>query len=287
MRSILLVRLLFGLFLTVNAQTDSDSSGSFPSLSLSGIQTADLFTFGSRSVYDTYLSPLVYLRTDVGYIHERVRRSKRRDRLVYQGLLRINAAVTDPFSGSSYMWACNVGYRWGAFYRFRPLPRLTLLAGGSVGGYVGGIYNQRNSNNPGNAKMNLGLALSGVATYDFELWHLPFRLRYQLILPSLGVTFSPHFGQSYYEIFLLGNSAGVFQFSSFHNTLEFENFLSIDIPFRTFDLRIGYNNTFYRSTLHGLESRLNTHAVMIGMVTDRLYLGGRGKKKIKGYQSPY
>jgi hypothetical protein len=55
-----------------------------------------------------------------------------------------------------------------------------------------------------------------------SIWHLkikryPMVLRYQVNLPVMGVLFSPHYGQSYYEIFSLGNAGGVIKFTSCHN----------------------------------------------------------------------
>ena len=65
-------------------------------------------------------------------------------------------------------------------------------------------------------------------------------LRYQVNVPMIGLMFSPHYGQSYYEIFSLGNSSGVIQFTSLHNQPSLRQMLSVDLPIGYTKMRFSY-----------------------------------------------
>lgn len=68
-------------------------------------------------------------------------------------------------------------------------------------------------------------------------------LRYQVNVPMIGLMFSPHYGQSYYEIFSLGNSSGVIQFTSLHNQPSLRQMLSVDLPIGYTKMRFSYRQT--------------------------------------------
>ena len=52
--------------------------------------------------------------------------------------------------------------------------------------------------------------------------------------------FSPHYGQSYYEIFSLGNSSGVVKFTSLHNQPSLRRMLTADFPVGRAKMRFAY-----------------------------------------------
>ena len=80
--------------------------------------------------------------------------------------------------------------------------------GGEAALTLGGLYNLRNSNNPATAKAAIDLGATAMASYHFYISRLPVTLRYQVSLPVIGTFFSPEFGQSYYEMFGIGNCSG-------------------------------------------------------------------------------
>lgn len=69
-----------------------------------------------------------------------------------------------------------------------------------------------------------------------------------MILPFAGMFFGPAFGQSYYEMFEVGNLEGTIHFGSFHNQFHMNNLVTVDLPLGRGALRLGYRNTIY-STL--------------------------------------
>lgn len=167
------------------------------------------------------------------------------------------------------------------------LPDLKLLAGGAVHGMGGFIYNTRNGNNPASAKADIDLNISAMAIYKLRVKEYPMTLRYQFTIPFAGVLFSPHYGQSYYEIFNLGNASGVVQFNSFHNKFAMKNFFTVDFPVCNFTIRAGYLNSSYRTDVNGIQSHIISHSFMIGLVKEFISFGGKRLKNTQRFRSAY
>lgn len=156
---------------------------------------------------------------------------------------------------------------WHAMRSFTPLPGLTLGAG--VGAELTGglLYLPRNSNNPVAARAYFGAVLHGAASYRLRLWGTTFRLSDKVALPTLGVFFSPHYGQSYYEIYL-GNRSGLARCGWWGNRFAIENLLAVDIPVSSVWLRVGYRLNVENSIASSINSRITTHSLVLGVCTD-------------------
>ena len=105
--------------------------------------------------------------------------------------------------------------------------------------------------------------------------------------PFAGVLFSPHYGQSYYEIFNLGNNSGIVKFSSFHNKLAMKNYLTVDFPISKVTMRLGYIGSWYQSDVNGIHDHIISHSFMVGFVKEFISFGGRRIKNPDQYRSAY
>ena len=147
--------------------------------------------------------------------------------------------------------------------------KLRLQAGalGNLG--LGFIYNTRNnSNNPAQGRFSLNVMPSGVATYRFPFLKRNWAVRYELDVPLAGVMFSPNYGQSYYEAFVLDHSDHNVVFAHFANMPSMRHLLTLDVPIRRDSrttLRIGYAGQFMQSTFNNLRYHSYTHSFMIGL----------------------
>ena len=86
----------------------------------------------------------------------------------------------------------------------------------------------------------INLDASGMAIWDLRIKNYPISLRYQVNLPFAGVMFCPNYGQSYYEIFTLGNWGGVINFTSLHNQPSLRQMLTVDFPVGRAKMRLAY-----------------------------------------------
>ena len=241
---------------------------------------SSLFGIGSINVYDTYLSPLNYKGTSLSFMQENMKMTDLSNgNIAAQQLFNLEFSSSENDAGNAVAYTGFLEYSYGLFYRFTPLPELQIFAGSQADGLLGFIYNTRNGNNPATAKAHLNLTLSTAASYNFKIKSQPFRARYQISSPFTGIMFSPHYGQSYYEI-SLGNDDHLANFSSYHNQIMLRNNFSLEIPLSFMTLRLMYINSVYETRINDIETRIHNNSFMIGFT--REFFNVSGKKQVKG-----
>ena len=182
------------------------------------VERATMYGLGWANMYDTYLSPQEYRGIEFRLSRESLRRTRWADgRLVRQSFFQGYANYTHNHVDNNNALGALVNWNWGLHYDFPVARGLHLFAGGLADLSGGFLWNFRNGNNPANARAAVAVDASAGAVWDFRLRRVPLRLRYQLDVPLAGAMFSPHYGQSYYEIFSLGHADGVVRFTSLHN----------------------------------------------------------------------
>lgn len=269
----IMLLIALGTFLSVGAQEDSLRATRY-------VMRSTLFGVGHSNVFETYLSPLEYTGTEVRFLHESMRMTRLLGGKVSgQGLIQVNASYNKNISQTAEMYAGLVNWSYALHYQFRMNDdKLKILVGPMLDLNGGVVYNRRNSNNPAQAKAYGGLGASGMLIYKFRIARYPLTVRYQANLPLLGVMFSPEYGESYYEIFSLGNGGRNVVFTSLHNNPSLRQMVTLDFPIRNVTMRVGYVCDIQQSKVNNLKSHAYSHDFMIGFVRN-LYLL-RGKNRI-------
>ena len=222
---------------------------------------------GLTNVYDSYLSPLEYTGLEIRAQRETFRRTKKFDGNLYvQTLLNVHASSADSPAGNANMYEGLLSWDLNYLYKFQLSPKLRILAGPSLDLNGGVIYNERNSNNPAQAKVSAHVAASGLLLYDFHMLRRDFLLRYQLTLPLFGVMFSPEYGESYYEIFELQHSGHNVCLTTPFSAPCLRQTLSLDFPVKQTVLRISYIGDIQQSHVNNLKSHVWSHALLVGFV---------------------
>ncbi len=254
------------------------------------INAATLIGVGGYNILDTYITPssrIPYKGWGLQVLNERMKITKLANhKISRQQIFNVNFASTENGAGTSCIFSGLIDYSLGYHYRFNPIKNLKLLGGASLHAMGGFIYGTRVSNNPASGKLDLDLNFSGIAIYDFLIRNYPLTVRYQFEVPFMGVLFSPHYGQSYYEIFNQGNTSGIFPFTSFHNKQCMKNYLTMDFPVGRFTIRAGYLNNLYHLNVNGIKSHLISHSFVIGLVKEITVTSGRKVYK-KSKRSAY
>ena len=226
--------ILFALCTKLQAQIDSLQTHRY-------VTRATMYGIGFTNVFDTYLSPQEYKGIDFRISRETIRMTKLFDGNVsVQNFFQADIGYTHNRADNNNTFSGLVNWNYGLHYQFRLTENFKLLAGGLIDANGGFVYNLRNTNNPASARAYVNLDASGMAIWHLKIKRYPMVLRYQVNLPVMGVLFSPHYGQSYYEIFSLGNAGGVIKFTSLHNQPSLRQMLSIALPIGYTKMRFSY-----------------------------------------------
>ena len=248
------------------------------------VNQATLFGVGTMVLTDTYLSPLEYNGLTLSLFHERLNAtSLLRGKLLLQQQFFLQAASTDNPISNAKTYYGNIDYHLNGFHPILNTNSFRLLAAAGADLSLGGIYNIRNSNNPAQLKTSINLNASLLAFYKWRL----LTLRWQVTSPLLGAFFSPEYGQSYYEIFVLGNNIGTIHFATPANQRGLRNYITADYPIGKVTLRAGYLRNYYRTEANNLITSISSHQFMIGLAFESLSFGRQDVEENDWLKSVY
>lgn len=233
------------------------------------VTRATSYGVGFTNVFDTYLSPQEYKGIDFRLSRETIRMTRLFDGNVsVQNFFQADLGYTHNRADNNNMFSGLVNWNYGLHYQFRLTENFKLLAGGLLDLNGGFVYNLRNSNNPASARAYINLDASGMAIWHLKVKHYPLTLRYQVNLPVMGMLFSPHYGQSYYEIFSLGHASGVVRFTSLHNQSSLRQMLTVDLPIGKTNMRFSYLADLQQYKVNHLKTHTYSHVFMVGVVKE-------------------
>ena len=236
---------------------------------------------------DTYLSNYSHTGLGISYSYETFRDARTGSyRWKYQTLL--NATAGYALQEGDMQYTALIGCSWSGYHPFKVAKGLTLLAGAQIQLEGGAIYSPAGGNNPAAAKMRTALAASGMAIYHFPVLRSEWIARYQIDIPLVGAMFAPEFGQSYYEIFGLGNAKNIVAFTHPGNNPSWRHMLSLDIPLGTkrhsTTLRLSYIADLYQSRINDISCHIYRNTFAIGFA--RTIFKVKRNNRLNDY-SPY
>lgn len=264
------------------------SQEDIPADNIKLVNHSTLIGIGKSYLFDSYLSPLTYDGTAISLINDRIKGSSYfNGNLLLQNQFRLQTGITKNPTSSSSEYFGSLYYNLNGFL---PIFKSSLsgssfrlYGGGGPELALGGIYNVRNSNNPGSLKTFVNLNVAAMAIYNWS--NLTFR--WQVSSPFVGMFFSPEYGHSYYEIFTLGNNEGTMHLGSFHNQLSLRNYFTIDIPVNKITIRTGYMWDYYSSDVNMLNTKISSHQFLIGLAFESLNFGYKRIRNSKMVESVY
>jgi hypothetical protein len=222
---------------------------------------------GSMHEYDSYLSPLLYKGSGFTLMSERLKYFKPDfDKLSWFSEAVFQIGTTENPARNTNMFPLYFKYFIGVHYHWRPVKNLNLLGGSLLNMELGGRFQMANQNNPFSLSLNTNLWLSTMAYYHIPLRKRTLTIRNHFAMPFIGSMFSPHYTQTYYEIFGLGHTDGVITYSSFHKRMAWRNKLSLDIPVSCFTFRTGFLAERTVTKVNHLETRTTNLSFLVGFV---------------------
>ena len=282
MKKIFWITILLCFFsLKLQAQADSLHTQRY-------VIRATLYGIGHTNILDTYLSPMEYTGPEFRIQRENMRMTKRPNgNISRQSMFQANVSMTNNYAGTSSEFTFLANWSLAYHYQHRINEHLKLLIGPYFDLNGGMIYNFRNSNNPVQAKAYANLGTSGMAIYRLQIKEIPFVFRYQLNIPLIGLMFSPKYGQPYYEMSLSHDWYKNICLTSLHNQPSVRQYLTLDIPIKSNNLRLGYTCDIQQSKVNHLKSHIWSHTFMVGFVRNFFLLKGQNQTMIPSSVNPY
>lgn len=231
------------------------------------VTRATSYGIGHANVFDNYLSPQAYKGVELRVSRESVHATSWapetwKAQTYFQGYVD----YTSNHADNNHTVAGIANWNYGLHRLIYQTQNFQLLAGGVADLNGGFIYNMRGGNNPANMRLYANIDASLRLLWHTRIKHFPFLVRYQLNVPLTGLMFSPHYGQSYYEIFSLGDDHGVVKVTTPVSQPTLRQLLSVDFQIKKTTLRIGYVCDLQQAKLNGLKSHIYSHTMMIGFV---------------------
>lgn len=231
---------------------------------------------GRRNVLATYLSPLHYTGKSLGVYGAW---SKAMPFSPQHAIMHFDtefslSSLLNP-QKTAGMIGMSGSFNWGMSWRTHLPYQVQVTAGGAIGIEGGAYYLLRNGNNPVEAIADVALSIRASVSKPFKIGRLPILLRDEISLPSLGVFFSPQYGETYYEIYL-GNHKDLFHAGWWGNNFRIDNLLSATLDFGRTAMTVGYRFNAYTQWASHLNTKIFTHSFVIGVIP-----GGIGMKKKK------
>lgn len=239
--------------------------------------------YGAGSALSTYLSPLRYHGSSVSASGQWTKALPvNPEKLVMQFNTSLDFKSMLNKRQTAQMIGFDAGFNWNILYRIHPADRLQVAFGGGPSVEGGVLYVPRNGNNPVSANAALSIDVSASASWRMKIGRLPVLISDRVRLPSLGVFFSPQYGETYYEIYL-GNHSGLAHCGWWGNRFGIDNLLSIDLDFGRTAMRIGYRYRLQTQWVCDLNTQVSSHALVLGVIPQGLGL----KKKRKAVYGIY
>ena len=229
------------------------------------VENVQLLGIGHINTLDTYLSPEEYSGVELRFVSQNMRlRPGRRfiTQLTHYGSIAMGEDRSGDGSQMSGLYTLNLSRR-----RDWHLGDSWQLQAGWMGDLnLGFIYDERNSNNPAQVCLSMQLGPSLAALCRTHLGKAKLHFRYEVSVPLVGIMFSPNYGQSYYEIFSLGNYDHNAVVTTVASAPSLRQMLTVDFRLLHTTWRVGYLGDYQQAEVNHLKQHFYTHSFLIGYV---------------------
>ncbi|MBQ8047366.1 MAG: DUF3316 domain-containing protein [Prevotella sp.] len=220
---------------------------------------------GPANVLDTYLSPETYKGSAVSLssVDRRLRfdtETRTYRKWQHQSTWQVSLNMASNRANNADYLGGSLAFQYDWLRRVNRY----LAVGPMVEAFLGGLYNTRNGNNPAQLYAQAEAGVTLLAEKSFSFLNKNFGIDYEASLPFLGATFSPQYGQSYYEIFTRGNYDHNIAVTSPFNALSLRQRISLDFRLGRHVFRIGYMGNYRQREVNNLKYHDYDHQLLLG-----------------------
>ena len=249
------------------------------------------FSLGGIIQRDSYLSPLRYGGTQLGFVSQSASYGYRRQRRgglsqllarpersvdprwTDHSLLSLSLSQSTNPAGNGRMWGLQFSYDRSYLRRLVEGRYGRLALGPTLVGRGGARYSSRNGNNPVSIEASLGLGLSALYSYRLDL---------------VSLSFSQEYGESYYELYYYSSWQRRLYLRGPGPALRSQLVAGIDLPLLDWmTLSLGYRLDLQRLRVNALERSSLGQGLLVGVSTQLLPLSGRRAQTDYAPLSPF
>ena len=231
------------------------------------VTKSTMYGIGHTQLQDTYLSPEEYSGVELRLSRESMRMTRiMHGRVSLQSYFQANLGYTGNRADNNKTVTALANWNYALHRHFPVTDNISLLAGPLADISGGFTYNMRNGNNPASLRASAAVGASVAALWSPKVGKRVLGLRWQVNAPLLGVAFMPHYGQSYYEIFSLGDGSGTVRLTTPFSSPSMRQMISADCPVGGLRLRVAYVGDVQQLHLNGIKTHVYSHVFMIGIV---------------------
>lgn len=258
--------LLLGLFIPLLATAVTSDETGRPVIGRYSLEA------GSISVIDTYLTEIRYKGFSTALRGNWQKAFTRRPETFAMGFdASIEGGRLFNPAHNIIMLQTGASFGWGAWWRHRLTPFFSLQAGAAAAGNVGVLYLTANSNNPVSIKADISMSLTAGFQWKLKAGRLPLLVSEKVSLPSLGVFFSPEYGEPYYEIYI-GNHRNLAHCAWWGNHFCISEMIDICLDLGRTAVSIGYRFDARTSWINNLNTQIMRHSLVVGIIPGGLHM---------------
>lgn len=229
------------------------------------ITSAYNLEIGRADILDTYVSPLKYDGLGAAFTGSWSKLTPwTGERISMRFDASISGAVPRNPARNATLYDVGFGFSWSPSWRFMsPQSPWQICAGPGVGFEAGVIYQPRNSNNVVALRGDVTFNLQAEGSYALKIGRLPVTLSDRVSLPTLGVVYTPAYGETYFEIWA-GNHDGLAHLGWWGNHFRVDNLLSASLNFGKRSLTLGYRFKVWSSYINHINVQHTDNFFVVG-----------------------
>lgn len=249
--------------------------------------TKILLGLGQNRVADTYLSPTTHIGGDIRL--KVLIDAPRRERKWHwtQEIEAVFSTPQNPANGST-IYHFGGEYSIGALFSLYDKYNLRISAGPLLDLNAKGNLKLSNTNNVFNLKASVGIDGTLRAVYRANLWNYPLILGYSTQLALFHLTFSPEYGQSYYDYISEQNRASIKLTPTFANArFNFKQRMTVDCPIHNATVTLGVEHLYHQSMIHNISYKESHVLFLLGYSFDFVKMSGGRSLRSKFVRNSY
>lgn len=249
--------------------------------------TKILLGIGQNRIADSYLSPTTHIGGDLR-LKVLVDAPRREKRWYWsQDIEALFSTPKNPANGS-VIYHFGGEYSIGQLFSLYDKHNLRVSAGPLLDLNAKGNLKLSNTNNVFNLKASVGIDGALRAVYRAHLGSYPLVLGYSTQLALFHLTFSPEYGQSYYDYISEQNRSSIKLTPTFANArFNFKQRMTVDCPIHNATITLGMEHLYHQSMIHNISYKESHVLFLIGYSFDFVKMSGGRSLRSKFVRNSY